>query len=211
MALDGTNQYNVGNTTVPSPCKSLGTDKCAIAEMRGPIRTLGQGSQPGDNGANDLSSLIEQNTLRLDGSHANRCAGALKSGELPLDVSTASNIAFDFTENSSEVAESLRQVTQTDRVTLEGDGQRIRHLADSFVGASARLTGPGQARRGGDHERTEEDEPSQRALQAPGNKGLTRRLGSALAAQGTFVSLLHRRPHPPPPGPQRRIRQTRRA
>ena len=63
MALDGTNQYNVGNTTVPSPCKSPGTDKCAIAEMRGPIRTLGQSSQPGDNGANDLSSLIEQNTL----------------------------------------------------------------------------------------------------------------------------------------------------
>ena len=141
-----------------------GTDKCAIAEMRGPIRTLGQGSQPGDNGANDLSSLIKQNTLRLDGSHANRCAGALKSGEFPLDVLTASNIAFDFTENSSEVAESLRQVTQTDRVTLEGDGQRIRHLADSFVGASARLTGPGQARRGGDHARTEEGEPSQRAL-----------------------------------------------
>ena len=211
MALNGTNQYNVGNTTVPSPCKSLGTDKCAIAEMRGPIRTLGQSSQPGDNGANDLSSLIKRNTLRLDGSHANRCAGALKSGELPLDVSTAGNIAFDFTENSSEVAEGLRQVTQTDKVTLEGDGQRIRHLADSFVGASARLTGPGQARRGGDHERTEEGEPSQRALQAPGNKGLTRRLGSALAAQGTFVSLLHRRPHPPPPGPQRRIRQTRRA
>ena len=163
MALDGTNQYNVRNTTVPSPCKSLGTDKCAIAEMRGPIRALGQGSQPGDNGANDLSSLIEQNTLRLDGSHANRCASALKSGELPLDVLTASNIAFDFTENSSEVAEGLRQVTQTDRVTLEGDGQRIRHLADSFVGASAGLTGPGQARRGGDHERTEEGEPSQRA------------------------------------------------
>ena len=163
MALDGTNQYNVRNATVPSPCKSPGTDKCAIAEMRGPIRALGQGSQPGDNGANDLSSLIEQNTLRLDGSDANRCASALKSGELPLDVSTASNIAFDFTENSSEVAESLRQVTQTDRVTLEGDGQRIRHLADSFVGASAGLTGPGQARRGGDHERTEEGEPSQRA------------------------------------------------
>ena len=130
MALDGTNQYNVRNTTVPSPRKSLRTDKCAIAEMRGPIRTLGQSSQPGDNGANDLSSLIEQNTLRLDGSHANRCASALKSGELPHDVSTAGYIAFDFTENSSEVAESLRQVTQTDRVTLEGDGQRIRHLAD---------------------------------------------------------------------------------
>ena len=99
MALDGTNQHNVGNATVPSPCKSpgTGTDKCVIAEMRGPIRTLGQSSQPGDNGANDLGSLIEQNTLRLDGIHANRCAGALKSGEFPLDVSTASNIAFDFT------------------------------------------------------------------------------------------------------------------
>ena len=211
MALDGTNQYNVRNTTVPSPGKSLGTDKCAIAEMRGPIRTLGQSAQPGDNGANDLSSLIEQNTLRLDGSHANRCAGALKSGELPLDVSTASNIAFDFTENSSEVAESLRQVIQSDRVTLEGDGQRIRHLADGFVSASARLAGSGQARRGGVYETPEEGEPSQRARQAPGNRGLTRRLGSALVAQGTFASLLHRRPHPPPPGPQRRIRQSRRA
>ena len=211
MAIDGTNQYNVRNTTVPSPCKSPGTDKCAIAEMRGPIRTLGQSSQPNYNGANDLRSLVEQNTLRLDGSHANRCASALKSGELPLDVSMASNIAFDFTENSSEVAEGLRQVTQTDRVTLEGDGQRVRHLADSFASASARLTGAGRARRGGDHGRTEEGEPSQRALQAPGNKGPTRRLGSGLVAQGTFVPLLHRRPHPPPPGPQRRIRQTRRA
>ena len=211
MAFDGTNQYNVGNTTVPSPCKSPGTDKCAIAEMRGPIRALGQRSQPVDNGANDLGPLIEQNTLRLDGSHANRCAGTLKSGELPLDVSTAGNIAFNFTENSSEVAEGLRQVTQTDRVTLERDGQRIRHLAGNFVGASARLTGTGQPGRGGDHERTEEDEPSQRALQTAGNKGLTRRLGSALAAQGIFASLLHRRPHPPTPGPQRRIRQTRRA
>ena len=191
MAIDGTNQYNVRNTTVPSPCKSPGTDKCAIAEMRGPIRTLGQSSQPGYNGANDLCSLVEQNTLRLDGSHANRCAGTLKSGELPLDVSTAGNIAFDFTENRSEVAEDLRQVTRTDRVTLEGYGQRVRHLADGFVGASARLTGTGQARRGGDHERTEE-EPSQRALLAPGNKGLNRRLESALIAQGTFVSLLHR-------------------
>ena len=211
MAFDGTNQYNVGNTAVSSPCKSSGTDKCAIAEMRGPIRALGQGAQPVDDGANDLGSLIEQNALRLDGSHANRCAGALESGELPLDVSTAGDIAFDFTENGSEVAEGLRQVIQTDRVTLEGDGQRIRHLADNFVGASARLAGTGQPGRGGDRERTEEDEPSQRALQAPGNKGPTRRLGSALAVRGSFVSLLHRRPLPPPPGPQRRIRQTRRA
>ena len=171
MALDGTNQYNVRNATVPSPCKSPGTDECAIAEMRGPIRTLGQSFQPGDNGANDLGSLIEKNTLRLDGSHANRCAGALKSGELPLDVSTASDIAFDFVENSSEVAESLRQVTQTDGVALEGDGQGIRHLADSFVSASARLTGTGQAGRGGDHERTEEGEPSPRAPQGARKQG----------------------------------------
>ena len=211
MVLDGTNQYNVRNTTIPSPCKSPSTDKCAIAEVRGPIRALGQGAQPVDNGANDLGSLIEQNALRLDGSHANRCAGALESGELPLDVSTAGDIAFDFTENGSEVAEGLRQVIQTDRVTLEGDGQRIRHLADNLVGASARLTGTGQPGRGGDRERTEEDEPSQRALQAPGNKGPTRRLGSALAARGSFVSLLHWRPLPSPRGPQRRIRQPRRA
>ena len=66
MAFDGTNQYNVGNATVPSPCKSPGTDECAIAEVRGPIRALGQGAQPGDNGANDLGSLIEQNALRLE-------------------------------------------------------------------------------------------------------------------------------------------------
>ena len=211
MAFDGTNQYNVGNTTVSSPCKSPGTEKCAIAEMRGPIRALGQAAQPGDNGANDLGSLIEQNALRLDGSDANRCAGALESSELPLDVPTAGNIAFDFTEYGGEVAEGLRQIIQTDRVTLEGDGQRIRHLADNFVGASARLTGTGQPGRGGEHERTEEDGPSQHALQAPGNKGLTRRLGSALVAQGTFVLLLHRRPHSPPPGPRRRIRQTMRA